>query len=585
MAALVKKKKKKGEKVRVEMKTGPSSGLEAYKAAMLLPVKWLEVRSSGKRAADLLELFIKNYLGAGKKIGPNVPPRLSIATEDDMVLSDEASLQEILSTSKSLRVVASPTEKEPEIETVWNFCDRLEKAPFRLMTGLLYRVVAQRKGALERVPESERKFYREFREIVVATPLQNLVQGVDEVLRVSKTPVTRAIAAEMVKAKVFLFELTEAKRKRLVKFEGFDYLPTFEELFVDIFGLQNHAPRSRWRSIRQEDDDDVSRIFAQMFSPLTYFVRSFYSPSGFVWTSEAILSLGNYLKSRLAVKPVNFRPMVVEINARDGRFSHFLRRASGLEIVATDFREDKCTRTVDFIFKDGTIRDIANQWRPAIIINAFSYIENPEWLKDCKNSVKDDDFDYIDMPEYILIGPSTNLMPHVPLKKKDPQVNVDLKESAMFGGFSQNIPDLDAMRDARLKMAKDAKDGALIEASETQKTKDFDAFEGYEAVHVDEVSRHFFHVDDVGRRDKYGHICCVSFRAEGSLLTQFRTEDEVAKSKAENVVASAIADAQRGNYHFNDDRYARAISEAQETLQNLQLKKMEQEGMLPPSAL
>ncbi|MEM7519332.1 MAG: PDZ domain-containing protein, partial [Planctomycetota bacterium] len=60
--------------------------------------------------------------------------------------------------------------------------------------------------------------------------------------------------------------------------------------------------------------------------------------------------------------------------------------------------------------------------------------------------------------------------------------------------------------------------------------------------------------------------------------SEFRTEDQVAKSKAENVVASALADAQRGVFHLGDERYARQLADAQVTLSNLKLKE---QGLLP----
>ena len=109
------------------------------------------------------------------------------------------------------------------------------------------------------------------------------------------------------------------------------------------------------------------------------------------------------------------------------------------------------------------------------------------------------------MPEYVLIGPAAELMPLV-------------KATA-----------LRLKRDAPLDKKKDG----------------WTAFEGYDAYHVERVSRKLLHVADVDG-DKYGHACCVAFRAADCRLSQFRTRAEVAHSKAQGVVARAYANAQRG---------------------------------------
>ena len=146
---------------------------------------------------------------------------------------------------------------------------------------------------------------------------------------------------------------------------------------------------------------------------------------------------------------------------------------------------------------------IIEAYRPTLLLNCWNY-GNAQWLTQLKGTVPDPDFP-CDVPEYVLIGPTAELMPLV-------------KATA-----------LRLKRDAPLDKKKDG----------------WAAFEGYDAVHIERVSRKLLHVAD-SEGDKYGHACCVSFRAADCRLSQFRTHAEIAHSKAQGVVARAYANAQRG---------------------------------------
>ena len=151
-----------------------------------------------------------------------------------------------------------------------------------------------------------------------------------------------------------------------------------------------------------------------------------------------------------------------------------------------------------------TMPDIIEAYRPTLLLSCWNY-GNAPWLTQLKGTVPDPDFP-CDVPEYVLIGPAAELMPLV-------------KATAL-----------------RLK-----RDAPL----EKKKGEAWAPFEGYDAVHVERVSRKLLHVAD-SNENKYGHACCVAFRAADCRLSQFRTHAEVAHSKAQGVVARAYANAQRG---------------------------------------
>jgi len=171
------------------------------------------------------------------------------------------------------------------------------------------------------------------------------------------------------------------------------------------------------------------------------------------------------------------------------RLAHYLRRAVGAGSVIVDAGES-------------TIEDIIETHRPTVLLSCWTY-GTGDWLHKLKGAVPDPDFP-CDVPEYVLIGPSSELMPLV-------------KATAR-----------------RLKSG---------EPPVRQET--WAAFEGYDAYHIERVSRKLLHVAD-GDAQSYGHACCVSFRAANCRLSQFRTRPEVAHSKAQGVVARAYANAQRG---------------------------------------
>ena len=97
--------------------------------------------------------------------------------------------------------------------------------------------------------------------------------------------------------------------------------------------------------------------------------------------------------------------------------------------------------------------DIIEAYRPTLLLNCWNY-GNAPWLTQLKGTVPDPDFP-CDVPEYVLIGPAAELMPLV-------------KATAAR-----------LKRDAPL----DKKDG-------------WKPFEGYDAVHIERVSRKFLHVAD-----------------------------------------------------------------------------------------
>ena len=112
--------------------------------------------------------------------------------------------------------------------------------------------------------------------------------------------------------------------------------------------------------------------------------------------------------------------------------------------------------------------DIIEAYRPTLLLNCWNY-GNAPWLTQLKGTVPDPDFP-CDVPEYVLIGPAAELMPLV-------------KATALR--LKRNAP--------------------------PDKKDKWEAFEGYDAVHVERVSGKLLHVADAD--DRYGHACCVAFRA------------------------------------------------------------------------
>ena len=255
------------------------------------------------------------------------------------------------------------------------------------------------------------------------------------------------------------------------------------------------AERSSWR--RPPDDVKVDGVAALILAPerrkpceltpLAFWAQNALQTNDVVLTREAVDELASYMSERLELRPVGFRPVAVEMGA--ARLSRFL----GRDVVEA---------------RDAAMPDIIEAYRPTLLLNCWNY-GNAPWLTQLKGTVPDPDFP-CDVPEFVLIGPAAELMPLVKATA------LRLKR--------------DALLDKKIKWG---------------------PFEGYDAVHVERVSRKLLHVADDA--DRYGHACCVSFRAADCRLSQFRTHAEVAHSKAQGVVAKAYANAQRGVVGTPDD--------------------------------
>jgi len=271
------------------------------------------------------------------------------------------------------------------------------------------------------------------------------------------------------------------------------------------------AERSSWR--RPPDDVAIEGVAALILekaperrkpcelTPLAFWSQNALGSNDVVLTREAVDELASYMRERLELRPVGFRGIAVEMGAP--RLSRFL----GRDVVEAG---------------DATMPDVIEAYRPTLLLNCWNY-GNAPWLTQLKGTVPDPDFP-CDVPEFVLIGPAAELMPLV-------------KATA-------------------LRLKRDAP---------PDKKDTWEAFEGYDAVHVERVSRKLLHVADV-EGDKYGHACCVAFRAADCRLSMFRTPAEVAHSKAQGVVAKAYANAQRGVMGTPDD--LRELEEAQRVVRS-----------------
>ena len=271
------------------------------------------------------------------------------------------------------------------------------------------------------------------------------------------------------------------------------------------------AERSSWR--RPPDDVKVDGVAALILekaperrkpcelTPLAFWSQNALQTNDVVLTREAVDELASYMRERLELRPVGFRPVAVEMGSKP-RLARFL----GRDVVEAG---------------DAAMPDVIEAYRPTLLLNCWNY-GNARWLTQLKGTVPDPDFP-CDVPEFVLIGPAAELMPLV-------------KATAL-----------------RLKR----------DAPPDKKDK-WEAFEGYDAVHIERVSRKLLHVADAD--DRYGHACCVAFRAADCRLSQFRTRAEVAHSKAQGVVARAYANAQRGVVGTPDE--LRELEEAQNVVRS-----------------
>ena len=274
----------------------------------------------------------------------------------------------------------------------------------------------------------------------------------------------------------------------------------------------NIAERSSWR--RPPADAAAEGLAALILetapdarrrcelTPLAFWAQNALQTNDVVLTREAVDELASYMRERLELRPVGFRPVAVEMGTP--RLARFL----GRDVIEGG---------------DATMPDIIEAYRPTLLLNCWNY-GNAPWLTQLKGTVPDPDFP-CDVPEYVLIGPTAELMPLV-------------KATA-----------LRLKRDAPLEKKKDG----------------WTAFEGYDAYHIERVSRKLLHVAD-SDENKYGHACCVAFRAADCRLSMFRTHAEVAHSKAQGVVAKAYANAQRGVVGTPDD--VRELEEAQRVVRS-----------------
>ena len=239
-------------------------------------------------------------------------------------------------------------------------------------------------------------------------------------------------------------------------------------------------------------------------TPLAFWAQNALGSNDVVLTREAVDELASYMRERLELRPVGFRPVAVEMGSKP-RLARFL----GRDVVEAG---------------GAAMPDIIEAYRPTLLLSCWSY-GNAPWLTQLKGTVPDPDFP-CDVPEYVLIGPTAELMPLV---------------KATAARLQRNAP------------------------LEKKKGQAWAPFEGYDAVHIERVSRKLLHVADNGG-DKYGHACCVAFRAADCRLSQFRTSEEVAHSKAQGVVARAYANAQRGVVGTPED--LRELDEAQRVVRS-----------------
>ena len=185
------------------------------------------------------------------------------------------------------------------------------------------------------------------------------------------------------------------------------------------------------------------------------------------------------------------------------------------------------------------LRQVYLNYRPCVLFCAWRYHGGLEdWLVKMKETVRDPDF-MIDVPEYVLIGPSSELLAPIYAKQREK------KRFQEVEGYDEDV-DIESAKPKR-----------------RDPDQPWRAFEGYDAYHIESVSRHLLHLGDLNA-EKYGHACCVSFRSAGQRLSQFRTREEIEHSKAQGKVAKAMANAQRGE--MPNEAEQREIAAAQETM-------------------
>ena len=204
-------------------------------------------------------------------------------------------------------------------------------------------------------------------------------------------------------------------------------------------------------------------------TPLAFWSQNALQTNDVVLTREAVDELASYMRERLELRPVGFRPVAVEMGSKT-RLARFL----GRDVVEAG---------------GAAMPDIIEAYRPTLLLELLE-LRNAPWLTQLKGTVPDPDF-------------------------PRPRIRVDRAHGRIDA----------AGKATALRLKRDA-------PLEKQKGEAWAPFEGYDAVHVERVSRKLLHVAD-SNENKYGHACCVAFRAADCRLSQFRTRRKSEHSKAQ----------------------------------------------------
>ena len=222
------------------------------------------------------------------------------------------------------------------------------------------------------------------------------------------------------------------------------------------------------------------------------FVQHNYHPAE-VMTVEGVCALAAYIKERLETKPIGFTKAVVQLHAGDGRLAYFLQR-HGLDVAAVDLKDPASAGLARAPapavarlahVEQLTFDEMMWKYRPAIIIAAWPP-EDDDWHSRFCKSVPNGQETKIDVPEYIIIGPSSRLL------RKD----FDESEDGIWRCATSLIRARARIQRSRRALPR--------------------SYPGYDKVHVDRVSRFLLHINDVNV-PKYGAACCVSLRSNRAL--------------------------------------------------------------------
>ena len=147
------------------------------------------------------------------------------------------------------------------------------------------------------------------------------------------------------------------------------------------------------------------------------FVQHNYHPAE-VMTVESVSALAAYIKERLETKPIGFTKAVVQLHAGDGRLAYFLQR-HGLDVAAVDLKDPETAGLARAPaptvaqrlahVEQLTFDEMMWKYRPPIIVAAWPP-ENDDWHSKFCKSVPNGQETKIDVPEYIIIGPTARLL-------------------------------------------------------------------------------------------------------------------------------------------------------------------------------